>query len=108
MFFNQRGFFLFTFLVLGTIPLNTWARHSYRPKDGVIPNKEMAMKIAEIILNSVYGEKTIAEEKPLNVTLKNNVWIVEGTLAKKWMLGGVAAIEIAKDDGCVIRISHGK
>jgi hypothetical protein len=40
--------------------------------------------------------------------LVKGIWIVEGTLPKQYTRGGVAVAEIAKDDGRVLRVNHGK
>jgi hypothetical protein len=82
-------------------------KHSFIPKDGFVPDKETAIKIAEAVWLPIYGEKTINNEKPFNATLLNGVWIVEGSLPKGF-IGGVAVAEIAKLDGRIIRVSHGK
>lgn len=39
--------------------------------------------------------------------LRDGVWYVEGSLPKG-LVGGVAIAEIAKDDGRILRISHGQ
>jgi len=84
---------------------------SYKPKDGYVPNEATAIKIAEAVLVPIYGEDVINAEKPLKVELKDGVWIVKGVLrcpGGQNCLGGVAIIEIAKDDGRILRVSHGK
>lgn len=55
----------------------------------------------------VFGEKKIADEAPYQAVLKNGVWFVSGSLPQGWK-GGVAELEIAKDDGRILRMSHGK
>jgi predicted amino acid dehydrogenase len=72
----------------------------------IVPNEETAMKIAEVILYSIYGQK-IYSSRPYCIELKNGVWIIEGTLPKDYQ-GGVPYIEIQKKDGKVLKIMHGK
>ncbi len=36
----------------------------YFPKDGFIPTAEIAFQMAESILNKIYGEEDIKEQKP--------------------------------------------
>lgn len=80
----------------------------YKPKDGFVPDKETAIKIAEIVLNKIYTEKTINHEKPFSVSLvDSSVWVVSGNLPKEYC-GGVAEIEIQKSDGKIINVEHGK
>lgn len=110
----MRKLFIIAFVIFFLcIPFILFAqeKHSYKPKDGYVPDASTAIKIAEAVLLPIYGEKVIDEEKPLKAVLKDGVWIVEGTLPcleGKRCLGGVAIIEISKDDGRVLRVSHGK
>lgn len=86
-------------------------KHSYKPKDGYVSDEITAIKIAEAVLTPIYGEKVINEEKPFKTELKDGVWIVEGTLhcpEGQRCIGGVVVIEISKDDGKILRVSHGK
>jgi hypothetical protein len=80
------------------------------PSNGVtkdiVPNEETAMKIAEVILFSIYGQN-IYNSRPYCIELKKGVWIIEGTLPKKYK-GGVPYIEIQKKDGKVLKVMHGK
>jgi hypothetical protein len=82
-------------------------KHSVIPRDGFVPDKETAIKIAEAVWTPIYGEAKIKNEKPFHITLLNGVWIVEGSLPEGFV-GGVAFAEIAKNDGRIIRVSHGK
>ena len=81
-------------------------KHSYKPEKGYVSDAATAIKIAEAVLIPIYGEKIIDEEKPLKAELKDGIWTVEGTLHSA--RGGVAVIEISKDDGTILRASHGK
>ncbi len=81
----------------------------YYPKEGFVPDAKTAVKIAEVILNSIYGEKTINAEKPLVAKLNKDstIWTVSGSLPKN-SLGGVATIQIQKSDCKIIFLEHGK
>jgi|SRR5580698_5517743 hypothetical protein len=83
------------------------SKHNYKPEAGYVSDAETAIKIAVAVWSPIYGEKQIASEKPYNAVLTNGVWIVQGSLSKGFV-GGVAVAEIAKDDGKILRISHGK
>lgn len=83
-------------------------KHSFIPKDGFVPDKETAIRIAEAVWIPIYGEEKINSEKPFKATLSNGVWMVEGSLPEGFEKGGVAIAEIAKKDGRIIRVSHGK
>lgn len=81
--------------------------HNYKPDVGYVPDEQTAIKIAVAVWEPIYGVEKIAKEKPFHARLRNGVWYVNGSLPKGW-LGGVAEAEIAKEDGRVLRISHGK
>lgn len=83
------------------------ARHSYLPPGGYVPDAKTAIRIAVAVWSPIYGEKKIQNEKPFHATLKKGVWTVEGSLPKGWA-GGVAEADIAKRDGRILRVSHGK
>jgi len=81
--------------------------YSYMPPGGYIQNKEIAIAVAEVILDSIYGKKTIDREKPLVATLDGEVWTVHGSLPKG-VLGGTATIRISKKSGEIISVVHYK
>jgi hypothetical protein len=88
-------------------------KHSAKPKDGLVPDAKTAIKIAVAVWEPIYGEAQIAGEKPYVARLDTNgVWIVEGSLPRGLfgspVKGGVAVAEIAKGDGRILRVSHGK
>jgi hypothetical protein len=84
------------------------AEHNFKPKDGYVPNAKTAIKIAVAVWEPIYGEKQIAREKPYRASLDTNgVWVIESSLPQG-MDGGVAIAEIAKDDGRILRVSHGE
>lgn len=72
-----------------------------------VPNKETAIKIAEVILIPIYGEE-ILNKRPFSAKLINNeVWRVEGTMMLD-ELGGVPVIEIQKSDCKILSVTHTK
>ncbi|MFZ4538089.1 YbbC/YhhH family protein [Propionivibrio sp.] len=81
--------------------------HNFKPAQGYVPDAATAIKIAVAVWEPIYGQENISQQKPYTAVLVNGIWIVEGTLPKH-LLGGVAVAEIAKDDGRVLRVSHGK
>lgn len=84
--------------------------YSYKPKEGYVASAETAIQIAMAILVPIYGKKAIDDEKPLTAVLKDGVWIVTGTLncPIAQCLGGVAEIEISKEDGKILKVIHGQ
>lgn len=95
--------------------------HNYKPADGYVPNQETAVKIAVAVWTPIYGKNEIENQAPYNVSLKNGIWTVTGSIpeaettldenGKKVIfvtVGGVALIQISKDDGRIIGVSHGQ
>ena len=83
------------------------SRHNYKPPQGSVPDQATAIRIAVAIWEPIYGRAEIAAEAPYKAKLVGSVWVVEGNLPEG-MLGGVARAEIAKDDGRIIRVTHGQ
>jgi hypothetical protein len=90
---------------------------SYKPAPGFVPDSKTAIAIAEAVLIPVYGGKQIEGERPFTATLKHDVWTIEGTLycnddkgevRTTDCLGGVAVVKIAKSDGRILYMLHGK
>ena len=79
----------------------------FKPKDGFVPDARTAVKIAVAVWEPIYGEQKIAEEKPFQTHLANGVWTVTGSLPAD-VQGGVALIEIAKNDGRILKVIHGQ
>ncbi len=82
------------------------SKHNFVPENGLVSDENTAIKIAEAVLLPIYGE-SINNKKPFVAKLVDGVWIVEGTLPRN-MKGGVPLIEISKDNGAILRVSHGK
>jgi NTF2 fold immunity protein len=88
----------------------------YKPPSGFVPNSSTAVKIAEAVLIPVYGEQQITSERPFGANLKDDVWVVEGTLhcpgaqtvSAVSCDGGVATVRISKLDGRILFMWHGK
>lgn len=98
---------LLTMLLVGLFVLPTASQqHSYRPKDGFVPDEKTAIRVAEAVLTPIYGEKQIKSEEPFSAKLHSGTWIVSGTIAEG-VEGGVAEIKISKRDGTVISVTHG-
>jgi hypothetical protein len=100
---------LFFVTVLNTVESQ---EHNYKPPEGYVPDEETAIRIAVAVWTPIYGKQKIEEEKPYRATLINGIWYVRGSLPRPpngmVRAGGVAEAEINKDDGRIIRISHGR
>lgn len=75
------------------------------PEEGVVPDRETAIKIATILLSKKYGQRTVIFQKPFDVHLIDGYWHVGGTLPEGFT-GGTALIIISKKNGCVIHLAH--
>jgi len=87
-----------------------------RPKHAPVPDGEAAKARAEAVLIPIYGKKQTEGERPFTASLKGDVWTVRGTLhcpdGKGGLttdcLGGVAVVKIAKGNGRILHMEHGK
>jgi hypothetical protein len=79
----------------------------YRPPNGFIPDAGTAVRVAEAVLGPIYGEEKIKNERPFVATLDGDIWTVTGHLDEGYH-GGVAEIRIAKNDGRILEVGHGK
>jgi len=75
--------------------------------ENIVKNSETAIKIVEPILYEIYGKKQIESEKPYEIYLIKNYWIIQGTLPEK-SKGGTFIIIINAKDSQVLKVSHGK
>ena len=83
------------------------APHSYVPPEGFVPDATTAARIAVAVWIPIYGAAQIESEKPYTASLSGGVWSVQGSLPAG-SVGGTAYAEIAKSDGRIIRVTHGK
>ncbi len=75
------------------------------PKEGLVPDKETAIKIAEVILFRLYGEEDIVTQRPYKVKQEDDIWWISGTL-KENELGSAFNIAISKQTGAVLHLEH--
>ena len=83
-------------------------KHNYVPPNGYVPDAKTAIRIAVAVWSPIYGEAKIQKEKPFHASLTKGIWTVEGSLPGRYVTGGVAEADISKQDGRILRISHGK
>jgi hypothetical protein len=87
-------------------------QESYVPPHGFVPDSATAARIAEAVWIPIYGEASIARQRPFRAELRGGVWTVRGTLPRArpgWArAGGVALAQIAKRNGRIIRVTHGR
>jgi|SRR6266850_2047982 len=74
------------------------------PKEGLVPDKETTIKVAEVILFRLYGEKNITAQKPYSVTKAENIWWVCG--APPPALGSSFKIAISQQTGGILYLEE--
>ena len=88
------------------------ANRGYIPKEGFVPNADVALAIAEAVLSPVYGMETIISERPFKVSLRANIWIITGSVPCDHppqgavCPGGVAEVRISKRTGQIVYMIH--
>ena len=73
----------------------------------LIPKKENAIIYAELILFEHYDKEQIEFEKPYQIYMIDDYWIIFGTLPKNYK-GGVFELVFDSRNGKILRMSHGK
>ncbi|MDR0766852.1 MAG: YbbC/YhhH family protein [Methanosarcinales archaeon] len=100
-------YFIIVILLVGNVFQFGWNNNSNNLFTDAVPDEETALKIAEAVLVSAYGENVLLQ--PLNVRYNESkkAWVVTGTLPYGWV-GGVPVIVIRKSDGMIMQLSHGE
>jgi hypothetical protein len=75
------------------------------PKEGLVPDKETAIKIAEVVLFRLYGEENIIAQRPYKVKQEDDIWWISGTI-KQGQFGSVFNIAISKQTGAILHLEH--
>jgi len=82
--------------------------NAYVPASGLVPDEATALRIAEAVLISIYGEDRFAKQQPLTASLVQDVWQVDGKSVPKGSFGRRVRIEISKRDGRMVFLPFGK
>ncbi|MEN2489519.1 YbbC/YhhH family protein [Flavobacterium sp. B11] len=87
---------------------------SKKSQHNVIDNKKLvikdsvtAIKIVEPILFDIYGKEKIEKQRPYEIYLLKNYWVISGTLPENYV-GGTFLIIIDARNSKIIKITHGK
>jgi hypothetical protein len=78
----------------------------YQPPRGIISTSRIAAEVAQTYLEAIYGERVIARQLPLQVSMKRGVWHAKGVMPRN-SVGGVAEIDMCQSTGQVLRVVHG-
>ena len=85
----------------------------FMPDQGLVPDEETAVKIAEVVWLPIYGE-AIYDRLPFVAYYdgKEDVWYVRGTMPEappgKTLFGGTPEMTIKRTDGQILFVSHGE
>jgi NTF2 fold immunity protein len=74
------------------------------PKEGLVPDKETAIKIAEVVLFRLYGEKAIIDQRPYRVKEEDFVWWISGSM-KKDTFGAIFTIAVSRQTGAILHLA---
>jgi hypothetical protein len=90
------------------IALSNEVQHNFVDNNTIlIKDSTTAVQIAEPILFSIYKRKNIESQKPYEIYLLENHWVISGTLPKD-SLGGTFLIIIDAKNSRIIKITHGR
>ncbi|MBF9140769.1 YbbC/YhhH family protein [Hymenobacter properus] len=73
----------------------------------LVSDSSTAVQVLEPIIFHIYGKEDIVKQRPYEINLIDNYWVMSGTLPKGW-LGGVFMIIMDAHNCQIIRITHGK
>ena len=112
---NSRRRLAVTALIpfLAAISIGAQSRGIRVPINGFVPDSLTAMRVAEAVLEPVYGAALVQRERPFSAKLVKSTWIVRGGGVDEVpdslrRAGGVAEVRIARRDGRIEYMSHGK
>jgi hypothetical protein len=81
-------------------------KQSDKPKSGFVPDGPTATAIGEAVARALYGEDVARRQRPFRARLRAGVWTVMGSMKPEGGYGGVAIIQLRKDDGRVVFAAH--
>jgi hypothetical protein len=81
----------------------------YLPEEGMVPDAETAIKIAETVWLPIYGS-SINDQRPFQAEkLDDSTWLVHGNYGNDYSReGGVTYAKIRKSDAAVLCVIHGE
>lgn len=73
-------------------------------------NATMAVEVAEKAIEKKYGRETMLFQRPYQAVLRNDEWVVFGTLPQPKdggvLIGGVAEARVSVSTGRVLKLTH--
>ena len=102
---TKRVSALLAVVIAATALIAATTKPFFKPKSGFVPDEPTAIAIAVAVWIPVFGDKNIEGEKPYHAHLFGDVWHVDGSLPEG-AIGGVAHVEISKEDGRILDMWH--
>lgn len=93
------------YLIIGLI-FSSCTTYNLSKRGGVIRTEETAVNVAEDIWLGIYGE-SINDFKPFIVQFENGIWKITGKVPEGF-IGGGPYIEIKKNNGKILKVTHYK
>jgi hypothetical protein len=86
-----------------------WAKFGTVPPEGFVPDAKTAVKVAEAVIEPVYGLQTVRNERPFKARLVDGEWFVKGSHTTNInVFAGVSEVHISKTNGCITFLFHWK
>ena len=112
----KKILFVFVIFIVNVLYVNAENKMEYdkylesqmfvETENGFVSTKELAIKLAEIYLIDLHGER-IKKRFPLEATLKDEIWYVNGTLPAEHKCGR-PIIKISKKTGAILGFINSK
>jgi NTF2 fold immunity protein of polymorphic toxin system component len=81
--------------------------HNVIGNKSILTTEKKVIEFAKFILFDIYGKKNIVNQKPYDVFLIDEYWLISGTLPKG-TLGGTFMMMIDSKNYKIVRLTHGK
>ena len=93
--------------MLGEALSDTTIHNVVNKNELLIKDKSIAVSTVEPLLFEVYGKENITTQRPYEIYLLDNYWVISGTLPKNYF-GGTFSIIIDGTNSKIIRLTHEK
>ncbi len=74
-------------------------------RGGVVGKPELAIKLAELYIESAYDKDALSRQLPLIVIDEGDCWLIQGSAKYAPLEGGPAIVRIVKEDGRVLNLT---
>ena len=71
--------------------------------NGFLATSDVALKVAQIYLEPIYGYSRVKNQEPFNVIIKNDFWVIQGTTLKGSIVEPIQII-LERSSGRVVSV----